>query len=342
MRVSFAAPLSEAAPEAPINARDAHDFRQALGQFATGVTVITTLDADGEPVGVTASSFNSVSLDPPLVLWSLAKSARSMAAFRESGHFCVHVLGASQEALSARFASAGSDKFAGQEWTRGVGNVPLLPAYAARFQCRTTHTYEGGDHLIFVGQVLDYEKTDEPPLVFHGGSYALAKSKGKGEKPGAGVDVAHGTFTENFFLYLIARAHFQASAPLRDAWASADIDESEYLTLTLLGLGGPMSLQALQVRLEHTGRAPDHGTLHAMIGKGLVTETHDGMQYAITVKGRELYLSLLAQSKAIEEQLLADFPETEIADVIRFLQRFIKRSDPGVPDFWQTDATDSP
>ncbi len=213
------------------NTTDARELRGALGQFATGVTVITTVDVDNSPVGVTASSFNSVSLDPPLVLWSLAKSARSMKAFEESGYFCVHVLGASQEELSARFATPGSDKFAGQKWTPGHGEVPLLPDFAARFQCKTTHMYEGGDHLIIVGEVLDYEKSDEPPLVFHGGRYALAKSKGQGEKPGAAVDIRHGTFTENFFLYLIARAHFQASAPLRKEYARANIDEDEYLAL---------------------------------------------------------------------------------------------------------------
>ena len=306
----------------------ARDFRGALGQFATGVTVITTIDNDDQPVGVTASSFNSVSLDPPLVLWSLAKTARSMLAFERSGFFCVHVLGASQEALSARFATPGSDKFADQEWSSGHGGVPLLPNCAARFQCKTTHKYEGGDHVIFVGEVLDFEKSEEPPLVFHGGQYALAKSKSSGEKPGAAVDVTHGTFTENFFLYLIARAHYQASSALRDEWARGNIDEEQYLTLTMLGLGGPLSLQALQVRLEHTGRMPDHATIERMIKSGYVTETPDGMRFAITVKGRELYLSLLAKSKSIEEQLLADFSDAEVSDVRNFLQRFIKHSDP--------------
>jgi 3-hydroxy-9,10-secoandrosta-1,3,5(10)-triene-9,17-dione monooxygenase reductase component len=296
--------------EMSTNTNDARNLRGALGQFATGVTVITTVDGDKSPVGVTASSFNSVSLDPPLVLWSLAKTARSMKAFEESGYFCVHVLGASQEELSARFATPGSDKFAGQEWIPGHGEVPLLPDFAARFQCKTTHMYEGGDHLIFVGEVLDYEKSDEPPLVFHGGRYALAKSKGQGEKPGAAVDITHGTFTENFFLYLIARAHFQASAPLRKEYA----------------------------RASHT---PSHATVNGMIEKGYVTETVDGTQFSITVKGRELYLKLLAKSKAIEEDLLAEFSDAEISDVRNFLQRFIKRTDPGIPDFWQADGNGS-
>jgi len=319
---------------------DTRDFRGALGQFATGVTVITTTDCDGGPVGVTASSFNSVSLDPPLVLWSLAKRALSMQAFRKSGYFCVHVLGASQEELADKFATARSDKFAGQDWSRGYGNVPVLREYAARFQCKMTHMYEGGDHLIFVGEVLEFEKTDEPPLVFHGGRYALARSRDCDAEPGAAVDVARGTFTENFFLYLISRAHFQASVPLREEWARANIDEDEYLTLTVLGLGGPLPLQGLQVRLDHTGRAPDHRTMRRLVDKGLVTETSDGTCFSITVRGRELYLSLLARSKVIEEDLLADFSAAEIADIRHFLQRFIRRSDPGIADIWDANAVD--
>lgn len=257
-----------------------------------------------------------------------------MGAFRQSGYFCVHVLGASQEKLSVQFAKPATDRFAGQDWTSGHGDVPLLPEYAARFQCKTTHMYEGGDHVIFVGEVLDYEKTDEPPLVFHGGRYALAKSKEGGEKPGDAVDTTHGTFTENFFLYLIARAHFQASIAMREEWAIANIGEAEYLTLTLLGLGGPLSLQELQLRLEHTGREPDHGTLRGMLDKGFATETADGTKFAITVKGRELYISLLAKSKAIEEELLDGFSDAEVSDVRNFLQRFIRKTDPGIPDFW--------
>lgn len=317
-----------------MNSSEAKQFRGALGQFATGVTIITSTDSDGGPVGVTASSFNSVSLDPPLVLWSLAKSARSMEAFQQSGYFCVHVLSASQEALSARFASRGEDKFQGQPFEPGRGEVPLLPEFAARFQCKTTHTYEGGDHLIFVGEVLEYDQSDEPPLVFHGGNYALAKVKTPGAKAGGSVDIAHGTFTDSFFLYLLARAHFQASMPLRNEWRHAGISESQYLSLTLLGLGGALSLQDLQERLLHTGREPDHSTLKDMLDKGIVTETADGTCYAITVKGRELYLSLLAHSKAIEERLLQDFSDSEIADLVGLLQRFVDRSNPGVPDLW--------
>lgn len=134
---------------------DPQDFRAALGTFTTGVTIITTRAADGEPIGITANSFNSVSLNPPLVLWSLAKNARSREAFANAKHWNVHVLSAAQEALSGRFARQGEDKFSGLELDEGISKAPLLNGCTARFQCRTAFSYDGGDHIIFVGEVLE-------------------------------------------------------------------------------------------------------------------------------------------------------------------------------------------
>lgn len=152
-------------------------FRNALGSFATGVTIVTTALDGKRPVGVTASSFNSVSIDPPLVLWSLAKSSRSLPCFRESGHFAVHVLSSNQQALSDIFARAGTDKFSSVDWSPGILGSPVLSEFAAKFECQTQHQYDGGDHIIFVGKVVEFERRDQPPLVFHGGSYADARPR---------------------------------------------------------------------------------------------------------------------------------------------------------------------
>lgn len=148
---------------------DPREFRQTLGSFATGVTIITARDAAGGCVGITASSFNSVSLEPPLVLFSLARSARSLKVFCEAGHWAVHILGAEQEALCYRFARSGEDKFAGIDVATGIGGAPLLSGCAARLQCRSAFQYEGGDHLIFVGEVLALDRAEAAPLVFHAG-----------------------------------------------------------------------------------------------------------------------------------------------------------------------------
>jgi 3-hydroxy-9,10-secoandrosta-1,3,5(10)-triene-9,17-dione monooxygenase reductase component len=149
----------------------ARDFRTALGSFVTGVTIVTTRDAAGRDVGLTANSFNSVSLDPPMILWSLALSSSNLRAFRTAPWWAVHVLASEQEALSARFASRDVEKFAGIAVGRGPGDIPLLQGCAARFICRTAFEYEGGDHAIFVGEVQSFDRAGHPPLIYHQGRY---------------------------------------------------------------------------------------------------------------------------------------------------------------------------
>lgn len=148
------------------------ELRDALGRFATGVTVITTLGPDGRKYGVTANSYNSVSLDPPLILWSLAKSSRSMDAFAGSDTFVVHILGAHQEDLATRFASRADDKFAGLEVSEGLGGAPRIHDCVARLECRMESQVEGGDHVIFIGRVVSFEHCDHEPLLFHSGRFA--------------------------------------------------------------------------------------------------------------------------------------------------------------------------
>lgn len=151
---------------------DSKAFRNALGQFATGVTVITTLDAEGRKVGMTANSFSSVSLDPMLVLWSIAKTSKSFNTFVEARQFAIHVLGADQKALSSQFASNCEDRFLDVPHRSGLGGIPILDDYCAVFQCETESRYEGGDHIIIVGRVIEFDNRSKSPLIFHAGRYA--------------------------------------------------------------------------------------------------------------------------------------------------------------------------
>jgi len=151
---------------------DQRQFRNALGHFSTGVAIVTAVAPDGEPIGVTVNSFSSVSLDPPLILWSLDKKAYSLPVFQAGPRFAVHILGEHQEALSNRFARASGEKFAQLELQRGLGNVPLLGECAAVFECATAHLYDGGDHLIIVGRVERFTSEERAPLLFHRGRYA--------------------------------------------------------------------------------------------------------------------------------------------------------------------------
>jgi len=148
------------------------DFRAALGMFATGVTIVTARDADGRLVGLTANSFNSVSLAPPLVLWSLSRNAGSMPAFERGSHYAINILAASQHALAERFTSKSVDRFADVVFTDGAGGAPVLDGAAAVFECFNRSRYEEGDHVIFVGEVERCSsRPGVPPLIFHGGRY---------------------------------------------------------------------------------------------------------------------------------------------------------------------------
>lgn len=147
------------------------ELRKTLGAFATGVTVITARAQDGSLAGVTANSFNSVSLDPPLVLWSLASNSRSRAIFESASVWAVNILSATQEGVARHFATGATDKFSGIEFETGQNGVPLLRDCLARLQCRTHQCHEGGDHIVFIGEVLHFERIDAPPLLFHGGRF---------------------------------------------------------------------------------------------------------------------------------------------------------------------------
>ncbi|MEO7372455.1 MAG: flavin reductase [Terrimesophilobacter sp.] len=150
---------------------DIRKFRNALGQYATGVTVVTTVGSDGRRVGITANSFTSVSVDPPLVLWCPSNRAPSLASFESSTHFAINVLAADQHVLSRQFATASEDKFTGVTTHDGLRGIPIIDGAVATFECRTVSRYRAGDHQIYVGEVQRYEGTGGEPLVFHGGQY---------------------------------------------------------------------------------------------------------------------------------------------------------------------------
>jgi 3-hydroxy-9,10-secoandrosta-1,3,5(10)-triene-9,17-dione monooxygenase reductase component len=160
---------------------DPQAFRDALGSFVTGVTIMTARDEAGRPYGLTANSFNSVSLDPPMVLWSLSLRSGSLPVFRDADNWAVHVLAADQQAMSDRFARPGDGKFAGVEDVDGPEGAPLLAGYAARFGCRARFEYEGGDHAIFLGEVVDFDRREADPLIYHGGRYGRVMRAPTGE-----------------------------------------------------------------------------------------------------------------------------------------------------------------
>src|SRR5450830_200125 len=163
-------------PRATSREFDAAHFRKALSQFATGVTVITTRLADGTLLGLTASSFNSVSLDPPLVLWSLSEQASSMPVFSGNSHYVINILGADQAPLAEQFARKSANRFDGVDYTLSRTGQPILKGVSAWFECHNRSRYPEGDHVIFVGEVEHCEVKPQAALVFHDGRFITTAS----------------------------------------------------------------------------------------------------------------------------------------------------------------------
>lgn len=165
--------MPAATPDAAdrLDPKDPLALRRALGRFATGVTVITTRGPDGAPLGFTANSFNSVSLDPPLILWSLSRASQRLGAYRGASHYAVNVLAADQKDLAARFAARLDDRFAGVAWEEGLGGAPVLPGALAVFECAHEAVYPAGDHELFIGRVMRLREGPGRPLAWFGGGF---------------------------------------------------------------------------------------------------------------------------------------------------------------------------
>ena len=317
---------------------DAAEFRKALGSFATGVTIITTRAADGTPVGLTANSFNSVSLNPPLVLWSLANPSLSLPAFRAASHWTVHILSSDQEALSARFAKRSDTKFEGLETESGLGGVPMLEGCSARFQCRTAFQYEGGDHVIFLGEVLSFDRCDAAPLVFHGGRYAHATRRDPLDTKPRSAYLA-GSFGDDFLGYLLGRSHFRMFAQIRQHLEQAHLSDQEFYVLSSLTLKRAMSVKDLDAGMAGVLDQNSRGAVESLVQHGLARETApdegaEGPAYELTEAGRENALRVISAAKAVEADVLDRLGPGEAPVLKSLLNRLLTVIDPESGALW--------
>lgn len=301
---------------------DPREFRAALGAFPTGVTIMTARGNDGSDVGMTASSFNSVSLDPPLILWSVAKTAGAGAVFTQATHFAAHILSADQEALAARFAAKGVDRFAGVDVSRGPSDVPLLDGCAARFVCKTAHQYEGGDHVIIVGEVLSLERFDRPSLAFQSGSFALALKRGAtAPAPLGGEDGVDA----NAVNMLVGVAHAYLGQRIKPHLDSRGLSEVEYWILSIAGakegraasrFGEILAPSGLNVGAAQIERLRDLGYVEIKDGP-------NGGTLWLTSLGRRQLVELAAVSRSVEEALESDLDYAEAQLLWELLRRLI-------------------
>jgi flavin reductase (DIM6/NTAB) family NADH-FMN oxidoreductase RutF/DNA-binding MarR family transcriptional regulator len=301
------------------------EFRDALSSFATGVTVVTCLDANGEPVGATASSFNSVSMDPPLILWSITKTAYSADAFINAKHFVVNVLSADQVDISNKFARSGTDKFADIALEQGIGGVPMLPNTITRFECEAWATYDGGDHEIIVGQVKAMNTAAGSGLVFYRGAYATAEAiptLTSVESNG----VSH--FVDNYLLYYLARATHQMGEEFHQLVADDGLTTKEWRVLACLYNENSMSLAELAKRtmIDQATLLELAMDLHQQ-DMARVQQLDAGTKVTGTAAGQQRVVHLIADSEKAEQSAL-DGLGNDAAETLRgMLQRIIENTD---------------
>ncbi len=303
---------------------DAKSLRTAFGAFATGVTIVTARDSGVADVGLTANSFSSLSLTPPMVLWSLSKTSSSIDAFRGSDYFAVHVLSAEQETLSTRFATKGIERFAGVPVDRGPEGIPMLRDCAARFVCRTAYQHEGGDHVIFVGQVLDFTHTGRLPLVFHSGRYGMVFQKEAAQQDPAGETGS--SLSPNDLLYHVSNAYFRIRRGgiqelRRRGWTG-----EEYATLSVLGRENGLRLAEIRARSEARGRPIAPETIERLVTRGLISTANPmgaEREVWLTPAGRQALIEIIAIHKASEAHVLEGFDLSEVQLLKQFLRRIV-------------------
>ena len=319
---------------------DPRDFRQALGAFATGVTIVTACADDGVPVGITANSFSSVSLDPPMVLWSLARTARSLPVFEQASHWNVHVLANDQEAMSNRFARAGEDKFSGLALDACASGAPLIPGCSARFQCRTAFQYEGGDHVIFVGEVIDYDRTPSPPLLYVTGGYALAARKAGAVA--TETELPDAIYSENMLGYLLGRAHFQFVSGFRRTLDERGLSDTDFFVLSLLSVRQPLASEEIAAHMAYTGADIGPVALQSLRARGLLEHDEKIGDWRLGARGRDAILHVLAAAKSVEADALERLDPMEAVGLRNLLKRLIAVTDPGLPKLWTSPLGGEP
>jgi 3-hydroxy-9,10-secoandrosta-1,3,5(10)-triene-9,17-dione monooxygenase reductase component len=275
------------------------------------VTIVTTNDGERD-VGLTANSFNSVSLDPPLVLWSLAKTSGSLGSFKAASHFAVHILAADQQALSNSFAQRGADKFAGVEIERGAGDAPLLVDCCARFQCRSTFEYDGGDHIIFVGEVVGFDHAQREPLLFHSGQYAAAVPS-IGQIDGESGDLS----------YLVQCAYFNLLTPVRKERIRLGLSLHDHYVLNVLMDGAGRTVAEIDDIISYTGLRAEEAVVESLRERELLSSesAEKGTAYRLAPAGRDAVISLLSAARAVEVDVASQLTAEERATLKRLLRK---------------------
>lgn len=302
---------------------DGRAFRRALGQFATGVTVVTT-SLDGELYGMTANSFSAVSLDPPLVLWSIRKDSSSRDAFATSGHFVINVLNEPQIEVSGLFARPGEGRFEKASWATGVHGDPLLDDSGAHFECVTENVMDAGDHLILLGRVNRFARYEGAPLLFSQGQYGSFSSHpdlGADGAPEAGAAVDPNG-EEALFPTLLRAADRTMSALFDEQRKALGITRLTSRVLNRLAMG---ARSTEEVRAEaFLGENSVVEALNELADDGLVHQSAED-RWELTGSGVQLRAALRLSAEAFTAEQLREIPPADLGAARRVLMALAER-----------------
>ena len=314
-----AGPIEQGDPTA-----DARAFRRALGQFATGVTVVTT-SAEDQLVGMVVNSFSAVSLDPPLVLWSIRKESKSGPAFLQNGHFGISILAEDQMEMSGLFGRPQPDQFSQVQWTAGGRGAPLMAGAIAHLECVNEAVLDGGDHHILVGRVERFARFDGAPLLFAQGQYGVAESHpALAESPSLPAAPSRDLSEDMLFLSLLKATDQHMSALFQDYRHEVGVTPATGRVLNRLSVGS-----CTQETLEQDtflGENTVEEALSDLLSNGQVSRAA-GETWALTDRGRQVQSELRRSAAQFTAQQLHGIPDKDVAAAERVLGTLLSRGD---------------
>lgn len=297
---------------------DQRELRQALGKYTTGVTIVTA-EVDGKKIGMTANSFSSLSLDPPLVLWSLRRNSTNFVDFLAATHFAVNVLSGSQIELSQRFAKSSPDKFVGVDHGVGLGDSPVFGNAAAIFECRTEAFHDGGDHMIVIGRVLKVVRTDQSPLAFAEGRYSalmehpsMRAATQKQGKPEGTSDTMR-----QFVSVLLLRAYNRMSEELAGLREEESLTTNESRVLNVAATYPGRTL-AESMPLLYLSDLAAEDALQGLVNKGFLAFDADRRIF-VTEAGKDKSRRVMASMAQLDARFLRDVPPDQVHQLRRIL-----------------------
>ncbi|RVO73546.1 flavin reductase family protein [Sinorhizobium medicae] len=287
--------------DAPFNGSaifDAKAFRRCLGQFATGVTVMTTVT--DQPIGITVNSFSSLSLDPPLVMWAVGRKSKSFAHFQTAKGFAVNILASDQIAISQQFAVSDSDKFNGIDWQPGVYGIPVFQGTAASIECLIEALHDGGDHVIVVGRVLGFKTSDREVLMFAQGKYGVPA-----EHPDM-ISVGSEKIAQRPLLSLLTEAQHVLTGRFESHRSAEGLSSGESKIIGALDRLIVASVSTL-MKSTYMGELETRDLIGALIERSLVFDTGGG-NFTLTEIGMERREAMRRRAAAFEAELAHRIP----------------------------------